>query len=252
MNLLLDLGNSRLKWVFVENEQFSAVQSLPNSQLTCPALTSIWCELHPQKIAISCVGNAALLQIIMTTIEKLWGDISPYFAKSLPQACGVINGYKQPEKLGVDRFLALIAARQQTNLPVCVVDCGTAITVDVLNEHGEHQGGFICAGLSLMKKALALNTADLPLVEITQNEGCATNTQAAIFNGTLFAACGLIEKVMTQLPENTQLFLTGGDAEQISLQLTRPFFLDDGLVLKGLNSLALQHRKRQHKNKRNN
>lgn len=240
MNLLLDLGNSRLKWVCVENEQFSPVQSLTNSQLTCPTLISIWRELHPTNVAISCVGNTELLQIIMTTIEQLWGDISLYFANSLPQACGIINGYKQPEKLGVDRFLALIAAREQTHLPICVVDCGTAITVDVLNEHGEHQGGFICAGLSLMKKALALNTADLPLVEIAQNEGFATNTQAAIFNGTLFAVCGLIEKTMSQLPENTQLFLTGGDAEQISSQLSRPFFLENDLVLKGLNSLAFQ------------
>ncbi len=240
MNLLLDLGNSRLKWVCVENKQFSAVQSLPNSKITCPALTLLWSELRPQKIAISCVGNAALLEIITTTIEQLWGGISIYFAKSLPQACGVVNGYKQPEKLGVDRFLALIATRHQTHSPVCVVDCGTAITVDILNEEGNHQGGLICSGLSLMKKALAVNTADLPLVEVANHAFFAKDTQTAIFNGTLFAACGLIEKVMTQLPENTTLFLTGGDAMQISSQLNRPFCLETDLVLKGLNILSFQ------------
>lgn len=240
MNLLLDLGNSRLKWSCVENEQFSPVQSLPNSQITDLTLISLWQTLQPQKIAISCVGNAQLLQIITATIEQLWGDILPYFAQSSSQASGVINSYSQPEKLGVDRFLALIAAKQKTNSPVCVVDCGTAITVDILNEKGEHQGGLICAGLSLMKKSLALNTADLPLAEIAGNVGLACDTQAAIFNGTLFAACGLIEKVMSQLPENTPLFLTGGDAKQISSQLSRPFILENNLVLQGLNTLAFQ------------
>lgn len=252
MNFLLDLGNSCLKWVCVENEQFSTMQSLPNSQITCSALILLWFELRPKKIAISCVGNAELLEIITTTIEQLWGDISPYFAKSLPQACNVVNSYKHPEKLGVDRFLALIAVRQKTNSPVCVVDCGTAITVDILNEQGEHQGGLICTGLSLMKKALAANTADLPLVEIGNNDNFSNDTQAAIFNGTLFAACGLIEKVMTQLPKNTQLFLTGGDALQIGSQLANPFSLEQDLVLKGLHILAfspLQHGKCQHKNK---
>lgn len=240
MNLLLDLGNSRLKWVCVENEQFSPEQSLSNSQLTCPTLISLWQDLKPQKIAISCVGNAQFLQIIHSVIEQLWGDISPYFAVSQAQADGVTNSYLQPEKLGVDRFLALIAARQKTQLPVCVVDCGTAITLDVLNEKGEHQGGLICAGLSLMKKSLAANTADLPLVESVANAGLASDTQAAIFNGTLFAACGLVEKVMRRLPENTQLFLTGGDALQMSSQLSRPFILENNLVLKGLNILAFQ------------
>lgn len=240
MNLLLDLGNSRLKWVCVENERFFPVQSLPNIQITSPTLISCWQDLKPEKIAISCVGNIELRQIITATIEHLWGDISPYFAKSQTQTNGVINGYLQPEKLGVDRFLALIAAKQKTNFPVCVVDCGTAITIDILNEKGEHQGGLICAGLSLMKKALASNTADLPLVDIAKNDGLARDTQAAIFNGTLFAACGLIEKVMMQLPENTELFLTGGDAKQISLQLSCPFLLENDLVLQGLNRVAFQ------------
>ena len=240
MNLLLDLGNSRLKWVCVENEQFSPVQSLPNSQLTCPALISLWEHLKPQKIAISCVGNGQLLQMIHAAIAQLWGDISPYLATSTKQACDVSNSYLQPEKLGVDRFLALIAARQKTALHVCVVDCGTAITVDVLNEAGEHQGGLICAGLSLMKKSLALNTADLPLVDTPAKVELSRNTQAAIFNGTLLAACGLIEKVMQQLPKNTKLFLTGGDAAQISSQLNCPFFLEPNLVLQGLNALAFQ------------
>ena len=95
-----------------------------------------------------------------------------------------------------------------------------------------------------MRNTLAINTADLPLTVSTHNIGLATETQTAIFNGTLFAACGLIEKTMSQLPENTSLLLTGGDAPLISKQLNHPFILEADLVLQGLafelNSLSFQ------------
>jgi type III pantothenate kinase len=134
----------------------------------------------------------------------------------------------------VDRWLALIAVRQKTNTPICVVDCGTAITVDVLDADGKHQGGLICAGLTLMKTALAFNTADLPLTDSPHHIGLAIGTEAAIYNGTLFAACGLVERVIQDLPTNTALFLTGGDAPIIAEQLARPLTLETDLVLQGL------------------
>lgn len=236
MNLLIDLGNSRLKWACATGENVQQAEPLPHSEIMLPVLKTLWSDLQPQKIAISCVGKVELLNVITAVTRELWGDIPIHLAKSESNAFGVKNGYLQPEKLGVDRWLALCAVWQKTHSPVCIIDCGTAITVDVLNENGEHQGGLICAGLSLMKKALATNTAVLPLANSTHNIGLATETQAAIFNGTLFAACGLIEKTMTKLPENTQLFLTGGDAEIIATQLERPFILESNLVLQGLNA----------------
>lgn len=235
MKLLLDLGNSRLKWACAENIQLTPVQSLLNYEITLSVLITLWRELKPQKIAISCVGKLELLNLVTAAVHELWGEIPIYFAKSQAAAFGVANGYSQPEKLGVDRWLALIAARQLTTLPVCIVDCGTAITMDVLNDRGEHQGGLICAGLTLMKESLSLNTADLPFAQTAKSSGLAIETEAAIVNGTLLAACGLIEKVMRQLPSTTQLFLTGGDAVQIAAQLTLPFSLEIDLVLQGLN-----------------
>jgi type III pantothenate kinase len=166
--------------------------------------------------------------------RELWRDVPIHLATTQTQAFNVTNGYSQPEKLGVDRWLALIAVRKKTNTPVCIVDCGTAITVDVLDMDGRHRGGLICAGLTLMKTALAFNTADLPLADSPHHIGLAIETEAAIYNGTLFAACGLIERVMQDLPENTMLFLTGGDATIIAAQLTQPLTLETDLVLQGL------------------
>lgn len=234
MILLLDLGNSRLKWACVENDQLQPAQALLHSEITPEVLQNVWQHLHPQNIAISCVGKLELLNIISITAQALWRDISIYFATTRTEAFGVKNGYLYPEKLGVDRWLAMIAVRQKTTAPICIVDCGTAITVDVLNEHGEHQGGLICAGLTLMKTALASNTADLPFANAPYHLGLAVETETAIFNGTLFAICGLIEKVMSQQLGNPVLFLTGGDAEMIASQLTRPFCLETDLVLQGL------------------
>ncbi len=235
MNLLLDLGNSRLKWACAENIELRIIgQTLVHSEITSPILRALWQDFLPTKISVSSVGKAALLNIITTLARELWRDIPIDFAMTQTQAFGVTNGYLQPKKLGVDRWLALIAVRQKTNLPVCVVDCGTAITIDVLNAEGKHQGGFICAGLTLMKTALAFNTADLPLFNSSHHIGLSVETEAAIYNGTLFAACGLIERVMQDLPKNSALFLTGGDAELIATQLRQSLTLETNLVLQGL------------------
>lgn len=241
MNLLLDLGNSRLKWACAENNLLQLGQPLPHSDMTPQTLRTLWRNLRPEKMGISCVGKAELLNVITTVTRELWKDIPIHFATSQAQAFGVKNGYAQAEKLGIDRWLAMCAARQKTNFSVCVADCGTAITVDVLNEKGEHQGGLICAGLTLMKNALALNTAHLPFVSSSLKMGLAIDTEAAIYNGTLFSACGLIENVMQKQPENTKLFLTGGDAKIIASQLNCIFTLEENLVLEGLNHFVNAH-----------
>jgi type III pantothenate kinase len=234
VNLLLDLGNSRLKWACAENGQLQRGQTLLHREITPQNLRALWQDFRPEKIGISCVGKAELLNVIIVVARELWNDIPIHIATTQVCAFGVANGYSQPEKLGVDRWLALIAVRQKTTVPVCIVDCGTAITVDVLDADGRHQGGLICAGLMLMKTALAFNTADLPLTNSPHHVGLAIETEAAIYNGTLFAACGLIERVMSELPTNTELFLTGGDAPIIAAHTRKPLSLETDLVLQGL------------------
>ena len=165
---------------------------------------------------------------------ELWPAIEIIPVKSQAHAFGVYNAYQQPEKLGVDRWLALVAVRNHYQLPACIVDCGTAITVDLIDADGKHQGGLISPGLTLMKKSLAAGTEALQFHETNYDFGPANFTEAAIYSGTLAAAVGLIEHVLTKQSNAMQLILTGGDAEIIATQLAIKPIIDADLVLRGL------------------
>jgi type III pantothenate kinase len=154
-------------------------------------------------------------------------------AQSQVDGFGVRNAYRQPEKLGVDRWLALVAARQDLQ-PVCVVDCGTAITLDLLDGEGQHLGGLICPGLTLMKQALSDGTQALAFDGREFALKPADFTEAAIDSGTLFAAIGLVEAVLARQPEGFKIILTGGDALRIAGGLKLRHQVDDALVLRGL------------------
>jgi type III pantothenate kinase len=146
----------------------------------------------------------------------------------------VRNGYNDAEKLGVDRWLALIAVRQRYKGNTCIVDCGTAITIDLIDAAGCHLGGLIAPGLRLMKTALATGTEALMFDQIKHPIGIANSTHAAIYTGTLWSVIGLIEHIINNQPEFTSLILTGGDAELIAEQLKCQAIVEADLILRGL------------------
>jgi type III pantothenate kinase len=256
MNLLIDMGNSRLKWGITSGGQIIAGPPLDNNRVNRDELTEIWKDIHPpRRLAISCVSADPMLELVQTVALDLWLDIDIILVKSQAQAFGVINAYQLPEQLGVDRWLSLVAAWQQYLGPICIADCGTAITVDLINADGRHQGGLICPGLTLMKKSLGQGTAGLSFNESVHIPGRidaldngamhypdsfshavapANHTEAAIYNGTLAAAIGLIEYVLAKQPGNCQLILTGGDAGLIAGQLAVASIVEPDLVLRGL------------------
>jgi len=237
MKLLVDIGNSRLKWAVEHNGYLGAAESLDYRQSEVfKDLTERWRVLGlPEKVAIASVSAKAVSSQVIELCEKLWPNVNVLRPTSTASAFGVTSAYRSPEKLGIDRWLALIAAHQTYPDNVCVVDCGTAITVDTLQANGQHRGGVICPGLVLMKKALAADTADLSFNTQSYATEMAADTQAAIANGVLLAAVGLVNKVMQGLESDYQLILTGGDAKIIGGSLTIPFILDEDLVLKGLS-----------------
>lgn len=238
MNLLVDIGNSRLKWATSEREGLAAGTAMPNPALNEESLAEVWRDLpRPDRLAISCVGARRLAEMAGAVASALWPGIAIIEAKSEALAFGVKNAYLQPEKLGVDRWLALLAARRYYAPPVCIADCGTAITVDLLDEHGRHLGGMICPGLALMKKSLCSGTEALHYDDSAFTVGPANHTGAAIYSGILSAAAGLIEHVLSAQSEHCQLLLTGGDAQQIADQLDRTCRIDADLVFRGLSLL---------------
>jgi type III pantothenate kinase len=239
MNLLIDMGNTRLKWAVLENGVLSGSQALLNSTLSHQHLVASWQGLpRPDSLMVSCVGQHALLALVETVADSLWPGLVCKPVRASAMACGVQNGYLHPEKLGVDRWLALLAVHHHYPGPVCIVDCGTAITVDVLAADGSHLGGMISPGLMLMKQALAAGTQALEISDTTAALGLAQHTEAAIYSGTLSAAVGLVNLVLSQQQTPLALVLTGGDAELIAEQLAIDRVVDSDLVLRGLAVLV--------------
>ena len=237
MTLLLDIGNSRVKWALAHGGILTATTSIAHQTSHFKqTLQAQWQELaqRPSLIAISCVSHTTLLQQIILIAQQLWPDIAIVTPTAQAFALGVQSAYEQPETLGVDRWLALLAVRQITQQPACVIDCGTAITVDFINAQGLHLGGVISPGLTLMKRALAAGTGQLPYAENAFQVGLAKHTVAAIHSGAVYAAAGLIEKVLSRQTQTFTLFLTGGDATFIAAELAVEASIYDDLVLRGL------------------
>jgi type III pantothenate kinase len=238
VNLLVDIGNSRLKWAATAPAGLKVGAAIMNHDLTEARLIDLWRGLpKPKSLAISCVSARRLAGIVRSAADGLWPGITVIEAKSEVWAFGVKNAYLQPEKLGVDRWLALLAARRHYALPVCIADCGTAITLDLLDEHGRHLGGMISPGLALMKQSLSAGTEALLYEDSAFTVGPANHTGAAIYSGVVSAAAGLIEHVFSAQPDACLLLLTGGDAPLIAGQLGFPCRIDSELVLRGLSLL---------------
>ncbi len=235
MNLLIDSGNTRLKWGILQDDGIIISHALLNQQITRHKLIEAWAmQTPPERLAIASVSSTPLLELVLAVAIDLWPDIQIIHVKSEAHAFGVHNVYQQPEKLGVDRWLALVAVRNHYPLPACIVDCGTAITVDVIDAEGKHQGGLISPGLTLMRKSLAQGTAGLQFHETNHEAGLANFTEAAIYSGTLSAAVGLIEHVLGKQSSAVQLVLTGGDANIIAAQLGKKPIVAPDLVLRGI------------------
>jgi type III pantothenate kinase len=176
------------------------------------------------------------------------GAPAPRFVQSPRRAAGVINGYRVPQRLGVDRWLGLVAARDRYPAsPVCVIGIGTAMTVDLLDRHGRHRGGAIAPGPQLMVSALLAHTA---LIRARAAQGrvpvrqrlFATDTRAAIAGGSLHACAALIPHALLEarglLGARPRLLLTGGAADAVRRAAGLRVRVVDDLVLRGLAVLA--------------
>ncbi len=237
MHLLIDLGNTRLKWAMAEGRDIHSGQALAHARQSDirEALRSHWQNLpRPARVAIASVAASDLLEQVRWTIHRLWPGLEIIRPQPQAHAHGVSNAYRQPEKLGVDRWLTLLAVRRYHDLPACVVDCGTAITIDILNVRGRHLGGMIAPGLTLMKRSLVQGTEALQSFQDEFAVGLADATEAAICNGALFAAIGLVEAVVARYGQGMQLLLTGGDARCIAGKTDLASVIEPDLVLQGL------------------
>jgi type III pantothenate kinase len=258
MKLLVDIGNSRVKWACITEEGLTDGAYFERSKSGIKAaLNKHWKNLTDiESIYVSNVAGEKIAKQLTEWAQKKW-QLEPNFIVSESKRFGVTNAYEQPEKLGVDRWLGLIAARQHARVATCTIDCGTAITVDVITRNGEHQGGLILAGLGLIRSSLISNTDALTeSVDETEIKTLATNTYSAIQVGSLYSITATLEQLIADLKEQfdnrIRFIITGGDAEQLLKMLPENVAHYPDLVLKGLAYYARQKdRHSQQQNKKN-
>ena len=244
MILLLDAGNSSVKWGVCEAGSIAAGGSFMYRGNDFNHLADqSWSDLQaPADIYIASVAGKDLEEQLTGWIRQHW-DMSPVFIKTSAQACGVSNAYTVAENLGVDRWAALVGAYHHGTGAVCVVDCGSAITVDMLAADGVHRGGLILPGVEMMRHILLKNTAVDNLFS-TQAAATlfATSTEGAINSGGLYMAVAAIDRIVAdmtaELDTAPDVVVTGGDASRILTLLACPAHHDPELVLKGLAILA--------------
>lgn len=241
--LLLDLGNTNLKWAWLKQGAAGDSRSLSHRELgVAPALSTHWTDLPaPERILAASVLAPERNQELSDWTRKQWG-CEPQFLRAEAEALGVCNGYDEPGQLGVDRWLALIAVHRLHPGAACVVDCGSAVTIDVVSAAGHHLGGVILPGLGLMRESLRQSTAIPRWRDLPANQLLATRTDAAIAAGGVNAVAALVVRVVAEaagrLKETPAVILTGGDASRVQAALTLPCTIEPDLVLQGLALIA--------------
>ena len=242
--LLFDVGNSRLKWGVLEQGRIARTGSITHTTLQESGFNALTTRL-PRDVKQVLVSNVAGASFA-TRLAGVMGmhcAVDVHFTRVAKAAYGITNSYKQPRRLGVDRWVAMIGARAEFRGAVCVVDIGTAVTIDALDKGGQHLGGQILPGLQLMISTLAKDTSDIGTPgRAPKNPGngmqmFAKGTSAAVYNGSLSAVCGAIEraaKAMRAEGLRPKIVLTGGDASRILKQLDGNILHRPNLVLQGL------------------
>jgi len=259
MDLLIDIGNTNLRWVTWGDTgpheadaapRLGEVHALRHHGALPIDLIAAWDRLPaPRRILVGNVGGPDLGAHLTRTCRSLWG-LAPDFAATQADAFGVRIAYPEPEGLGVDRWLALIAARHadgaETEGAALIVDAGTAITYDLLAADGAHLGGLILPGVHLLRKTLRSGTRIPPWAEPPEPQPedppWADNTATAIAAASLQAPAALAERLWERLRAHgrgaPRLILTGGDAERLAPLIGRPTHILPALVLQGLALLA--------------
>lgn len=239
MRLLLDLGNTRLKWALqAQPDGWLARGAVDWQEGLAGALASAWAGLpRPEQVIAASVVDAAREAQVAAMAERLFAR-TPTWLRTPAHACGVRNAYAEPQRLGVDRFLAMVAAHADGRAPCVLAGVGTALTLDALAADGRHLGGLIAPGPRLMQQSLLDATARVRPERPGEIVELADNTADAVASGCWLAAAALVERFATRSAARfgtaPALILGGGDATPLLPLLSLPAKLSQDGVLRGL------------------
>ncbi|AIF49444.1 type III pantothenate kinase [Dyella japonica] len=245
MRLLLDLGNTRLKWALRDGAQWHAQGAVAWNEDVVLALHDAWRHLPtPEAVfGASVVDGARETQIAAVVCTRF--NHATTWLHTPAEACGVRNAYPEPGRLGVDRFLGMVAARAEGLAPCVLAGVGTALTLDALDAEGRHLGGLIAPGPQLMQQSLLGATARVLVDRPGQVLEAADNTPDAVVSGCWQAAAALVERFAAHMAGPLggvpQLILGGGDAESLAPLIAMPSRLSQDSVLRGLSVWSDAH-----------
>ena len=246
--LALDVGNTRLKWahyaapaagspllaygaVFLEN-----IDKLADEE---------WCDLPAPSLILGCIVAGDAVKRRVEEQMEFW-DVAPRWVVPSVQEAGVTNGYDHPARLGADRWVAMIGARQRllargVKKPCVVVMVGTAVTVEAIDASGKFLGGIILPGHGIMLRALESGTAGLH-VPTGEVKDFPTNTSDALTSGGTFAIAGAVQRMVENTTrhcgEAPECIMTGGAGWKMGPSMSVKFELVEGLIFDGLLEIA--------------
>jgi type III pantothenate kinase len=233
MILLLDIGNTRVKWRTLSARGIEDRGAGSKFDLAA-MFADIGSRHQPQNVWVSSVADPEFEQSLQQQIEDLW-QLKVWFARTQATALGLQNSYDEPGLMGVDRWLAMLAAWKRELAAVCVVDAGSALTIDFVGVSGEHLGGYILPGLDSMERALLRDTDRVRFGEAPRDQlELGRSTEAAVYNGLLLSQAGSVSLALQRTRGNFRLLFTGGNAEVLHHCLRLGGEVVDNLVLDGL------------------
>lgn len=244
MILLVDAGNTRIKWRIVSGCELQASGAVLTTQVA--TLEPAWCAYPLRGAVLSCVADAAARAGLVRLMATL--DIVARWVQPVREQYGLTNLYDTPEQLGADRYAALIAAARLQQRDCVVVGAGTATTVDMLGRNGVFLGGVIIPGADLMRAALLGGTGEVE-ARMRQVGSSATptalprDTDTAVAMGIALAQAGVVKAMCERMPgapdQQPLVILTGGARDRLRGWLSNEVIEIEDLVLEGLAWIAL-------------
>ena len=248
--LAIDVGNTRLKWALYDRPHPDATLMAHGAEFleNIDRLSEgVWADLPAPERMLGCIVAGDAVRRRVQEQMELW-DVTPQWVVSEQAEAGLLNGYDHPTRLGADRWVAMVGARQRmlaqgAARPLVVVMVGTAVTVEAIDQDGKFLGGFILPGHGIMLKALESGTAGLhvPTGEVRM---FPTNTSDALTSGGTYAIAGACERMVQHLRAHTGMepmcVMTGGAGWKMAPSMGIEFELVDNLIFDGLLTLAQQ------------
>lgn len=238
MKLMFDCGNSRLKWMSVAHGGDIVARGVASGSLDVAIAELARSVTGVDAVHAAVVSGAHASAALAEAVSRAFG-LQATFSASLPSFRGLRNGYDIPGSLGVDRWLAMIGARLLCGGPIIVVDAGTAMTIDVVTDSGEHLGGYVVPGLQAQCLSLSERSSAIGVVDAQKpDRAWGRRTSDGVANGVAGSLAALVDSSQRELHRLTgrygNVVLSGGDARTLSRLLTASHFVDEDLVFRGL------------------